>query len=215
VVSIPSWWRSLEIAVHWQWVDGDGNVAKEKHEPPYYVQIPGSVKEIKEKLRYEVRKEPQIDQEATKSLGIEHLEIGRPARIILEGGRLWRSTVVTMGHQQAANIEVLPDMRGIIAEFKCVMPPPGWLGTEFSQKAPQFQRITVWTSEGRTAIPFTVDLRPFTSRNKNHVDGSGDKKIEGIPCYFEEALGRAGAVSPNRAALPGPGWDPSRDSGGG
>jgi hypothetical protein len=68
------------------------------------------------------RKESYIDFFSVGSHGMQYFEIGRSSRIILEGGRLWRSTVLTMGHQQADKIEVLSDVRGIFAEFKSVRP---------------------------------------------------------------------------------------------
>jgi hypothetical protein len=156
------------------WTD----LAAKDPEQLYHIQVPGSVKNIKEKLRYEVRKEPHVDLGATKLHGTQFLEMGRSARIILEGGRLWRSTVVTMGQQQAEKIEVLPDMRGIIAEFKCVKPPPGLSGHEEPPKDFKHPRITVWTSEGRAALPPIFVLKQFT-RRQNPAE---DQKTNDFPC---------------------------------
>jgi hypothetical protein len=183
VISVPSWWKSLKITVHTQWVNTNKletpkDPAPNGQESTFYIQIPGSVKEIKEKLRYEVRKEPYIDDKATRSHGTQHVEIGRPARIIFEGGRLWRSTVVSMGHQQADKIEVLPDMRGIIAEFKCVKPPPPGSPKE---NLP----VTVWTSEGRTALQLYVSLHAFTPlihMNNSNETSAGDRNRGDPPC---------------------------------
>jgi hypothetical protein len=141
IVSVPSWWRRLNVEVNTAWVNPNGwwftrqnvvdlfaSLHADCTRPEcqsYDLRVPGSIKEIKEKLRYEVRKEPYIAIGATPN---QFLEIGRPGQIVLEGGRLWRSTVVRMGHQQADRIVVLPDMRGIIAEFKCVQPPAGEAG---------------------------------------------------------------------------------------
>jgi hypothetical protein len=185
VISVPSWWKSLKIVVRTQWVDSDSTESPKRGRESYfynYIQVPGSVREIKEKLRYEVRKEPYIAYDATGKYGTKFLEMGRPARIILVGGRLWRSTVVTIGDQQADKIEVLPDMTGIIAEFKCVRPPPGESGTK---NVDEESYVTVWTSEGVTAAPWPVWLRQFTPRIKSDKNGSEDKNIKDVPCFLE------------------------------
>ena len=56
----------------------------------YYIQVPGSVREIKEKLRYDVRTEPYIDFDSMNSMkeqGSSQLfEIGRPAGFVSKEG---------------------------------------------------------------------------------------------------------------------------------
>lgn len=217
VISIPSWWQHLVIEVRTAWVDPNvdsvraafGTHRNGQCAPPncstHSLQIPGSVNEIKEKLKYEVRKQPYIDFDATP--GGQSLEIGFLGQIVLQGGRLWRSTVVRMGHQQADRIIVLPDMNGIVAEFSCVEPPPGERGrapesppppvtggaaeavseAEASRKIspPLNARLTVpvfvWTSEGRTEQPLRVDLRPFVAREVGETRGG--EKIRSSPCF--------------------------------
>jgi hypothetical protein len=191
VISVPSWWKSLKITVQTQWVDDDGALLREDYKKDHNIEVPGSVREIKEKLRYEVRQEPYIESSATAENGTKSLEIGRPARILLEGGRLWRSTVVTMGHQQAEKIEVLPDMKEIIAEFKCVHPPPGIVrpppGISGASAPPEILSvpIIVWTSEGRVRKPFPVDLRPYAQRDKDLATRDKNAAKDDIPCYLE------------------------------
>lgn len=57
--------------------------------------------------------------------------------LLIPGYRLWRSAAVTVGSQSADKITVLPNMKGIIAEF----PPSRSASTSF-------QPLRVWTSEG-------------------------------------------------------------------
>ncbi|NDW00110.1 hypothetical protein [Salipiger sp. PrR002] len=67
--------------------------------------------------------------------------------LIVPGERLWRSTVVTLGGAKAQRIEVMPDMRGILATFHLPVAPIAG-----------DQGISVWTSEGRdTAIVRVCD----------------------------------------------------------
>ncbi|ANT62724.1 hypothetical protein AYJ57_20340 [Salipiger sp. CCB-MM3] len=69
-------------------------------------------------------------------------EVYYHVEMVVPGERLWRSTVVTLGGAKAQRIEVMPDMRGILATFR--LPEPPVAGEE---------RIWVWTSEGRdTAV---------------------------------------------------------------
>jgi len=80
----------------------------------------------------------------------------------IPGDRLWRSTVVTLDGVRADRIEVLPDMRGILAVFNA----PGSdsrtaqlsAGTDAAERGSDMlgrsmqvkksRRLTVWTSEG-------------------------------------------------------------------
>ena len=201
VVSVPSWWRSLKVWLIKEWVNDDyiekevdlssiencndaeslKSLRNSRKCEIHYVEVPGSVKEVNEKLRYEVRKEPYIDWPMTTSRGDQLLEIGRKGRIILEGGRLWRSTVVTLGQQKAERIIVLPDMNGVIAEFDCVEPPPGETGHQ-RVKFQTAQQVTVWTSEGRTSTPLVIHLKPFVPR----VIDSGRESTD-QPCYLDDA----------------------------
>ena len=131
-----------------------------------------------------MRKEPYIDFEATPQDQL--LEIGRPGEVVLAGGRLWRSTIVRMGHQQADRILVLPDMKGIIAEFSCVKPIPGQEGLVDQASEPDKSKWTsqvhVWTSEGRTADPLQVFLLPFVARKS----GEGEDASYLKPCFLED-----------------------------
>ena len=82
----------------------------------------------------------------------------RPASLLLPGRRLWRSAVVTLGSQVADEIQVLPNMRGIIAKFDQVEVPPGWPHLEpvvmddNAVYAPHKAPVTVWTSEGSSTL---------------------------------------------------------------
>jgi hypothetical protein len=62
--------------------------------------------------------------------------------LVIPGERLWRSTTATLDGMKAGQIEVMPDMRGILARFK--LPDGAAIPT-----APELQ---VWTSEGNDSI---------------------------------------------------------------
>ena len=72
------------------------------------------------------------------------LDKGKEAKILIEGQNLWRSTVVTIGAQRSKRIFVLPNMKGIIAEFDKIEAQ----ATELSTTEPEGVTLRVWTSEG-------------------------------------------------------------------
>jgi hypothetical protein len=112
------------------------------------------------------------------------------ANLVIEGGRLWRNTVVTVGAQRADRIFVLPNMRGIVAEFRCLeLPllarPPneaeryryglrenrGLAHTMNPDDGEVPAPVQVWNSEGKAEIPGGVLVRQFfgdPSRGRTH-----------------------------------------------
>lgn len=194
VLSVPSWWPGLHFTVRQCWgrpgmfaasIISDPYQADEqcdgKHYRPglapagrttYSVELPASTERITEVFDFEVTKIPYIDHRET---GGAQLEAGRAGKVVIEGGRLWRGTMVTLQEQQADEITVLPDMKGVVASFKCVEPIAGQLqftdyatlkngsgptGTPVHDK--QNARLTVWTAQGNA---FTaVSIWPFKQR---------------------------------------------------
>ena len=70
--------------------------------------------------------------------------------IVIKGEHLWRSTVVTIGSQQADAITVLPSMNGIIAEFDFVDPPA---------EGRELMELVVWTSEGEDTANEMIEIK--------------------------------------------------------
>jgi hypothetical protein len=65
--------------------------------------------------------------------------------LAIPGNRLWRSTVVTLDGLTANRIEVMPDMRGIVATFNEPSGPDAVIRPEL---LPGPHSLVVWTSEG-------------------------------------------------------------------
>ncbi|MCZ6513563.1 MAG: hypothetical protein O6857_06525 [Nitrospinae bacterium] len=192
VISVPGWWRGLKLNIWRCWINKRKigawsimgvrkratEICKDEEPKPseMWVRLPGAVDEISAKLKYSVIERPYIRQSTLLQKPI--LEVGRPGEVIFEGGRLWRSTVVTLGNQQADRIVVLPHMRGIIAKFDCIKRPAGMTITVTNPHV----FAVVWTSEDRTA-ELRVDLEPF-----QYSDGE-------IPCYADDSNFRPGDYS--------------------
>ena len=140
---------------------------------PVRVQLPRSVDEVTARFNFDLVKTPYFDPAWKRDHdgASNALTAGRPAHIALAGERLWRGTVVTIDGQPADRITVLPDMKGVIAEFRCVRPAPGASpdGSDRSRA-----KLTVWTAEGRTK-PMDVNIQPFDA-----VKDTDEK-----PCYMQ------------------------------
>ncbi|MBE0621401.1 MAG: hypothetical protein IH605_12465 [Burkholderiales bacterium] len=188
LISLPGWWQTGHLRVRTCWVSQadlrgtlDLNaICPIRRSRPSYVldlKLPGDASELNKYLGFVVLKTPYLDRQDMELAA----EVGRPAHIVIRGGRLWRSPVVQLGTQMAKRIEVLPDMRGIIAHFDCVLPEPGTYGSiEFASTdanaahsdrvnidpptVPQTRTLLqVITSEGKTG-QVGVLMKPFTRR---------------------------------------------------
>lgn len=217
VVSLPSWWKeaNLEIETCWLsrskldqwgvtanrglqicpntraalwWDAPDENTSKSDK-----IRLPGAVSEISRKLGFEVTEEPYLKEQLAQSV-----EEGRAGAVLIQGSRLWRSTTVTMGSQNADQIIVLPNMEGIIAKFNCVQRTAEPVETAFTGRvqtlsaAGKRQQVRVWTSEGVT-LSFPVTLRKFTPLEKDRLLLKDEVER---PCYGDQRY-IASPASPN------------------
>lgn len=150
IVSVPSWWQELTLVTRTYWLDesgvkytqaGEKLVAGTDAETGYEVRItlPADVTSIDTMFDPE-RREPRIDA-STENDGQDQLRACEKGSVIIRGSQLWRSTVVTLGGQQADSIMVLPNMKGIIATFNRVEP-------SISGSEP----LNLWTSEGEAFV---------------------------------------------------------------
>lgn len=164
-LSVPSWWNALGIQVRACWVDEPLTTAIDGREPSCgdnstsvlneLVRLPSVPIEISRKLGFEIIEEPY-------ALGfpddrMPSLEAYKPGEIVIEGGRLWKSPRVVLGHQTTERIEVLPNMNGLVVKFQCVEWPISGdkldtSGSESKNSERQEVRTTlrVFTSEGAT-----------------------------------------------------------------
>ncbi|MDA1097739.1 MAG: hypothetical protein O2967_02050 [Proteobacteria bacterium] len=133
--------------------DASKEARRNKRNFDFKIRLPGRADEIPRKIGYAVGRSPRLTSQG--SLGA--LYVGqKEAKLLLFGIDLWRSTVVTVGSQKADGIEILPDMKGIIARFDDVKAPLRWgiEGRDGAQRRGNFCKahaeLFVWTSEGKT-----------------------------------------------------------------
>ena len=135
LVSVPAWTSRLKVSVRTGWLDW--NSAEGASEPQNYtVPIPPDFEAFDTFIGQESVRRPHISDEFM--VDNVTLVACRQAAILIPGLRLWRSAMVTIGSEQADKITVLPNMRGIIAEF-----------TKLNRSAATGDTtLRVWTSEG-------------------------------------------------------------------
>jgi hypothetical protein len=166
VISVPAWWRSVRLSIETCWVrrqelhrherfDGcsEGDRPSVQH---HIVRLPGAIQELSRKLGFDVLQEPRLEPQTSPGNPLQ-IQVGRPAEVLRRGGRIWRSTEVTLGAQKADEIVVLPNMEGIVARFRCVRPQMP------ASEVTKFVSILVWTSEGVTEPETAQLMRPFPS----------------------------------------------------
>ncbi len=180
LVSVPAWWESATIKITTGWRDPDAperaDRAAEEHVDYLRVELPTRLEFIRNHFPYTAAIRPSLYQLHLPQVALRACEDGD---IVLKGERLWRSTVVTLGSQKSSLIQVMPDMRGIIAHFDAVLPasisddPDEDAGGD---KVP----VTVWTSEGQKSIVDTVSITVPTSVRERMRQG-------GSPCVEQEA----------------------------
>jgi hypothetical protein len=146
IVSVPSWWRAARLTVNACWVASTKvplrpqeiieQLEKDENAPGcqlthFHPRLPGSEAELQRVLSIEVVRTPFVRM-LPESENFNAVA-GQRAAFRIEGGRLWRSTMVTLGAQVAERVSVLPNMLGIVAEFDCVEVP----SITFSNGRPQ------------------------------------------------------------------------------
>jgi hypothetical protein len=149
IISVPSWWTDLELTTKTYWLDENGveftvegkaliSGAETETGSKATIALPGDLTGILDVFEPK-RRQPNVVSTSTKVL--HHLRACHEGSVIIRGSQLWRSTVVTLGAQQADLISVLPNMKGIIATFNTV-------NHSISGK----ESLYLWTSEGEKHV---------------------------------------------------------------
>lgn len=80
-------------------------------------------------------------------------------QVVIEGRELWRNPEVYIGSQKADVVELLPNMRGLVATFRALKPP---IAHPAKQNLPE--DLLVVTSIGSDRLPRAVTILPDTVR---------------------------------------------------
>lgn len=154
LISVPAWTSRLQISVQTGWLDS-ASAEDLAEKQTYTVPIPPDYEAFDSFIGgQEAVRRPQINDELM--YGAITLVACRRAAILIPGLRLWRSAMVTVGSERADRITVLPNMRGILAEF-----------TKLGQAAVgDAVTLRVWTSEGVDSQPGKVKVVPPPDPNE-------------------------------------------------
>ncbi|KAF0165090.1 MAG: Uncharacterized protein FD157_1771 [Rhodocyclaceae bacterium] len=136
VISLPGWLNEVDFRVRTQWVNDDGFVPAKPVEKTMPVRLNPDFTTITDVLAQEAIREPRpFTRQALE------FEEGAAATIVIPGQNLWRNPVVLLGSQQADEVTVLPDMRGLVAKFKEIK-------LQRPKGSTEKDLLVVWTSEG-------------------------------------------------------------------
>ncbi|MEZ6186685.1 MAG: hypothetical protein R3F62_16950 [Planctomycetota bacterium] len=83
------------------------------------------------------------------------LQAGGDTSVVIRGENLWRNPEVYLAEQRATRVHILPDMRGVRAEFKELALP-----ARLNAKSNPVVDLVVITSYGSTRVPLAVTILP-------------------------------------------------------
>jgi hypothetical protein len=156
LISVPSWWRSLSISTITSWRDSNGKDHQISEVSPVRIEIPSDYEAFEATLLG--LQGPELDGSALDPIRLVAGNV--PQKILIPGRRLWRSTEVTLGDQPADSIEVLPNMKGIIAKFKQISDSSTPDEQAYRCDKHKGRRdvevkrtVRVWTSQGAVTLP--------------------------------------------------------------
>lgn len=139
LISVPAWSSELAVTITTGWLSATSEgVGLKPHD--FTVPLPPDYEAFDAFIGgEEAVRRPKIIDEIMDAVTLVPCQRNT---VLIPGLRLWRSAMVTVGSERADKITVLPNMRGIIAEFTRlsagVVPGPATL--------------RVWTSEGVDSI---------------------------------------------------------------
>lgn len=158
LVSVPAWTSDLSLTIHTGWLDRNSNEIENGSARVLRVQLPPDFEAFDSFVAgNQVRRKPKILDQFFR----DNIEVvaGRKAKILIPGFRLWRSTTVTLGAQTADRITVMPNMRGIIAEFSQVDVPAVDVSCSEDTALVSKLPLRIWTSEGVDVAPHLIKIR--------------------------------------------------------
>jgi hypothetical protein len=155
LVSLPAWWEKVEFDVVRSWIPRRGPPVQIPVKPgehsTFTIELPTNFETLDALLFETADNGPVIIDWQIPRLAVRPCY---PFSVTIIGRRLWRSTVVTLGSERASKVVVMPNMNGIIAEFRKVQMPTNVSDDPKPYAAP----LTVWTSQGNAVLPKLIQF---------------------------------------------------------
>lgn len=147
-VSVPAWWREARLSIKSSWHRESSTLPpfasdKDVFKQNYWVALPFKLASLNGLFAPDSTvRVPEVENRYFTTV-----QANAPARLLIRGENLWRSSEVYLGAQPADRVRLLPDMQGLLAEFDRVTAPYG----AFTPKASTVS-VSVATSDGFTRI---------------------------------------------------------------
>ncbi|MBL8908352.1 MAG: hypothetical protein JNM20_16890, partial [Rhizobiales bacterium] len=165
IVSVPAWWSELVVRIDRGWLDS-GNlgdeIAPDVNPITYFVKLPNRAELLDTLLFGAEGRQPLIT--GYDITGASMSNRCDDIAVLVTGPRLWRNTAVTIGSLRADEIQVLPNMEGIIAKFRTratrqSAEPQGGPDPAGAAARPSIKgKLRVWTSDGMDETTDDVTL---------------------------------------------------------
>lgn len=141
-------------------------------ESVFPVRLPSNAQDVLQKLGFFIIRAPYLDNQSTNQ-EVFVVQAGRSAAIRLTGKRLWKNPRVRLGNQWHDEIEVLPDMKGIIARFNCVEPT-----SDAKLDAVEWRDEVLIDTKTETKMPDQDNQqRSGPSQNRSRPSSSGENRM--------------------------------------
>lgn len=167
IVSLPSWWPGVRIVTETCWLrpkrmhaesgrrlcpNTKEDVQGSHRHTAQILPLPYNLEDVLPKLGFFLIRYPYVDRFESSDIT---LESGREAQLRLTGKRLWKNPKVRIGEQWHTKVEVLPDMRGVVATFKCLGPLSH--GSKKRMIVDGVNPIEIFTSPKKYKTPYSAN----------------------------------------------------------
>lgn len=170
-ISVPSWWDKVTIDMTAKWRRENGGqpeFAADVFSAKYSVPLPRKLAALDGIfVDSGSSREPEVDTLYTTSV-----QVGQPARLLIRGDNIWRATEVLLGSQPANRVRLLPDMRGVIAEFDAVSTV---FGANSAGGSADRIDVSVATSDGFVSVGSATVVNQSASTGPRVIAGFGKR----------------------------------------
>ncbi len=174
IVSVPAWWKSLNIDVNTDWMDEDKISSqynnKGNNNFSFCRNLPGDVRNITPVLVGRELRNPVAKILRTKKNTV--ISTNTKFHIRLNGRNLWREPIVLIGDVASTSVKILPGMKDIIASFDPTSMKDFGCG---STSTKCFVEIEVLTPDGKASAGevLIVEAQKVEDKDKDKDKGKG------------------------------------------
>jgi hypothetical protein len=158
-IVVPGWWSQLRLSATNWWLSESGEQKYQTGISHFVVTLPRDYSAITRALLAKSDLsllQPSIRPRWDANPSRRHIVVqaGNNETILIRGRDLWRNPQVLIGSQPAGQVQVLPDMAGLLASFDNVRMPAAAI------PGPQVVDLSVITSGGMSVLRDGVQILP-------------------------------------------------------